>query len=284
MTNYHTHSRYCDGKGELREYVEVALANGFTSLGFSGHAPLPFDNSFSIHEEDYPRYCDEVRSLKAEYADRINIRLGLEIDYVPGVCDDFRRLIEQGGLDYFIGGVHLVTNPDDTEALRSNPKAAADRIWFIDGPHQETYDEGLQRVFHGDVRRGVTAFFHQSNAMIESQRPPIVAHFSKIVMHNRDRYFSEHDKWYLNLVYETIELIGEVGCIAEVNTRGIYKKRHNDYYPSREQLRYMNDKHIPVVISTDAHQPSDLLRTEGAEEYLREIGYKNWVKELKIEN
>ena len=72
-SNYHTHSRYCDGKGELREYVELALANGFAALGFSGHAPLPFQNSFSIHDEDYLAYCDEVRALKEEYRGRIDI-------------------------------------------------------------------------------------------------------------------------------------------------------------------------------------------------------------------
>ena len=186
-SNYHTHSRYRDGKGEPREYVEFALANGFSALGFSGHAPLPFSNTFSIHNEDYLAYCNEVRALKEEFRGRIDILLGLEIDYVPGVNDDFQPLIQQGGLDYFIGGVHLVTDPDDTEWLRNNCSEAAQRIWFIDGPKQETYDEGLQRVFHGDIRRGVTSFFRQTNAMIESQRPTIVAHFNKIVMHNRDR-------------------------------------------------------------------------------------------------
>ena len=274
MTNYHTHSHYCDGKGELREYVELALAHGFSSLGFSGHAPLPFANSFSIHDEDYIKYCDEVRSLKEEYRGRIDIRLGLEIDYVPGVCDDFRPLIQQGGLDYFIGGVHLVTNPLDTEALRSNPADAAKLIWFIDGPHQETYDEGLQRVFHGDVRRGVTAFFHQNNAMIESQRPTIVAHFNKIVMHNRDRYFHYDEPWFRNYVYETVELIRETGCICEVNTRGIYKGRHNDFYPAKSTLQHMSHLGIPVIVSTDAHMASDLVLTEGAAEFLQEIHYR----------
>ena len=67
LSNYHTHSRYCDGKGEPHEYVEFALANGFSALGFSGHAPLPFNNTFSIHNEDYLAYCNEVRALKEEY-------------------------------------------------------------------------------------------------------------------------------------------------------------------------------------------------------------------------
>jgi len=32
---------------------------------------------------------------------------------------------------------------------------------------------------------------------------------------------------------------------------------------------------IPVIVSTDAHAPEDLLRTEGAYEYLRDIGYRD---------
>lgn len=279
-TNYHTHSSYCDGKASPREMAAFAAAHGFTHLGFSGHAPLPFANSFSIKDDQYDAYCAEVRALREEYCGRMKVLLGLEIDYVPGVCDDFRPLIAQGGLDYFIGGVHLVTDPADTDWLRTHPAEAGERIWFIDGPLQETYDEGLQRVFHGDIRRGVTAFFHQTDAMIESQHPTIVAHFNKIVMHNRGRYFSEEEPWYSDLVHETIRLIAESGCIAEVNTRGIYKKRHNDYYPSRQLLREMNDLRIPVIVSTDAHAPDDLLRTEGAHEYLHEIGYKEVVSTI----
>ena len=48
MTNYHTHSTYCDGKASPREMVDFAVAHGFTALGFSGHSPLPFENTYSI--------------------------------------------------------------------------------------------------------------------------------------------------------------------------------------------------------------------------------------------
>lgn len=280
LSNYHTHSHYCDGKGELQEYVDYALAHGFSALGFSGHAPLPFANKFSIPTEQYDAYCSEVRQLQTRYADRLQIRLGLEIDYIPGVHPDFHPLIEQGNLDYCIGGVHLVANPDDTEWLRSHPTEAAERLWFIDGPLQETYDEGLQRVFHGDIRRGVTAFFHQTNAMIESQRPTVVAHFDKIVMHNRNRYFTESEAWYRNLIGETIALIHETGCIAELNTRGLYKRRHTDYYPSRTLLSMMNDLRIPIIVGTDAHEPCNLDQFEGAHTLLQSIGYHEVVTVL----
>ena len=265
--NYHTHSHYCDGKGELRDYVEYALAHGFTHLGFSGHAPVPFATTFSIHDDEYDDYCREVRQLQQEFADRLTIRLGLEIDYIPGLIEDFQPLIQQGGLDYVIGSVHIVANP---EMPVDDPNA----LWFIDGSRYETYDEGLMRLFGGDIKKGVTTFFRQTNEMIERNRPTIVGHFDKIVMHNRDRYFHYDEPWFLSLVGETVELIREVGSIAEINTRGIYKGRHYDYYPAKRTIQAMNEKRIPVVVSTDAHEPSNLDLFEGAYEFLESIHYR----------
>lgn len=285
LSNYHTHSHYCDGKGQLRDYVEYALAHGFTHLGFSGHAPVPFENNFAISDQDYPQYCNEVRALKEEYRGRIDIRLGLEIDYIPGILEDFTPLIRQGGLEYVIGSVHLVVNPDNPHPEPPDPSLNTNHpnppyLWFIDGSKQGTYDDGLNRIFHGDIRKGVRTFFHQTNEMIERTHPTIVGHFDKIVMHNRDRYFTYDEPWFMDLVQETIQLIREVGCIAEINTRGLYKKRHSDYYPARNTIRLMNEKNIPVMVTTDAHEPENLNMFEGAYEFLDEIHYRNIVQNL----
>ncbi len=269
LSNFHTHSNYCDGKATLREMVDFAVSHGFTALGFSGHGPLPFKNTYSI--TDYEGYCREVRALQEEYRDRIEISLGLEIDYVPGMLEDFTPLIEQGHLDYTIGSVHLIPAPGITPH-------DSDDLWMIDGSRYETYDEGLMRHFGGDIRRGVRAYFHQENAMLERNRPTIVGHPDKIVMHNRDRYFHEDEPWYRDLALETIHLIKELGLICEINTRGIYKGRHTDYYPGKWLINEMKTLRIPVIISTDAHMPDDLLRTEGAYEYLEEIGYPEVLK------
>lgn len=268
-TNFHTHSNYCDGKATLREMVDFAVAHNFTALGFTGHCPLPFDNTYSI--TDYEGYCNEVRALKEEYADRIEISLGLEMDYVPGMLEDFSPLIKQGGLEYTIGSIHLIP------AEGSAPRSAAD-LWMIDGSRYQTYDEGLMKHFGGDIRRGVRAYFHNENAMLERNRPTIVGHPDKIVMHNRDRYFTEDEPWYRDLALETIHLIKELDLICEINTRGIYKGRHADYYPGKWLIQEMKQLHIPVLVSTDAHAPEDLLCTEGAYEYLQEIGYRDVLK------
>ena len=268
-TNFHTHSNYCDGKATLREMVDFAVAHNFTALGFTGHCPLPFDNTYSI--TDYEGYCNEVRALKEEYADRIEISLGLEMDYVPGMLEDFSPLIKQGGLEYTIGSIHLI--PAEGSAPRS-----ADDLWMIDGSRYQTYDEGLMKHFGGDIRRGVRAYFHNENAMLERNRPTIVGHPDKIVMHNRDRYFTEDEPWYRDLALETIHIIKELDLICEINTRGIYKGRHADYYPGKWLIQEMKQLHIPVLVSTDAHAPEDLLCTEGAYEYLQEIGYRDVLK------
>ena len=263
--NYHTHSRYCDGKGELREYVETAIAKGFTHLGFSGHSPVPFESDVAIAKNEYKNYCTEIQELKDEFADKIKIYLGLEIDYIPGILDDFAPLINEGNLDYCIGSVHLVN------------KNHGHDLWFIDGKSPIPYDEGLQRIFDGNVREAVTTYFAQVCEMIETQRPTIVGHFDKIVMHNKNRFFNIEEKWFRHLVMETVELIRTTGCICEINTRGLYKGRYNDFYPSTETIKAMNEMNIPVLVSTDAHQPSDLDLFEGAYEFLAEIGYKNVV-------
>lgn len=278
ISNYHTHSEYCDGVGTLREYVEFAVRHNFDTLGFSSHAPVDFDNDFALPAARYEEYCREVRALCNEYSDRINIRLGLEIDYIPGLLDDFTPLVQQGHLDYFIGGVHLVTVPSDTMPTERSERAS--HLWFIDGPHYKIYDEGLQRLFGGDIRRAVTAFFRQSNEMIERTHPPIIAHIDKIVMHNRGRYFNPDDSWFQSLLGETLLLAHETGSIVEVNTRGLYKGRHTDFYPSQCTLKEMNRMGIPIIVSTDAHCPDDLIRTEGAYAMLHEIGYRNIVKQL----
>ena len=280
--NLHTHSIYSDGKSQPREIVEEAVRQGLTTLGFSEHSPLPFDNTFSVKSADMPNYVAEIAQLKEEFKDKIDIYCGLEADYLTGVSEPFTVTKEKYRLDYLIGGVHLVINP----ALRpfegpQGPQAQgplAEQIWFIDGPKWEVYDEGLQKFFDGDIRRAVRRFFEQSNEMIENEPFDIIAHFDKIKMHNRDRYFHEDEPWYRKLALETLDLIREKGLIMDINTRGIYKKRYNGFYPSPWLMEEACKMGVPAIISADAHHFSEItLEFIAAEEALKKAGYRSVV-------
>jgi histidinol-phosphatase (PHP family) len=245
--NFHTHSNFCDGTGEPEDYIKAALEKNFFSLGFSSHAPVPFKNNFAIKDEDeLQQYCTLIRGLQLKYKEDIPVWLGLEIDYIDGISRDFGAFRKSCLLDYTIGSVHLVRNGND-EAL-----------WFIDGPRSASYDDGLQKVFGGDIRKAVSTYYDQVNRMLLSQKPDILGHFDKIKMHNKDRYFREDEAWYRRLVMDLLDVATQTGVIIEVNTRGIYKKRSDDLYPGQWVLKEINKRGLPVTISADAHRPEEI--------------------------
>lgn len=263
LTNYHTHSQFCDGKEAPEEYIKAAIDAGFDAIGFSSHAPLPFENKWSIKPGMMQAYAHEIQRLKKCYAGEIKVFLGLEIDYVPGLSTPFSTFRNYYALDFVIGGVHLVASENTRD------------LWFIDG-HPQGYDDGLKNIFHMDIKRGVDCYFTQLWDMILNEKFDVLAHADKIKMNNRGLYFSIEEPWYLDYIRETVKLIAKKGCIVEVNTRGIYKNRFPGFYPSVQMLEALFKKNVPVTISTDAHHPSEIaLQWTEALQCIRDIGYRN---------
>lgn len=242
--NFHTHSLYCDGKSPLNGFVEEGLRLNYTQLGFSSHAPVPFANDFGINPNEITKYHQEIENFKAQYAG-IEFFTGLECDFVPEMTKPFEFYRNTFDLDYIIGGVHLVKAPNG-------------ELWFIDGSKREIYDNGLNNLFQNNVIKAVTTFWEQTFSMIETEKFDVIAHVDKIKMHNQKRFFTEKEDWYLKLVDHCIELIHQKGLIVEINTRGIYKKRCPDFYPSDYILAELAKRNIPMIISTDAHRSEEL--------------------------
>lgn len=261
--NFHTHTHYCDGSSPPEDYVIEAIKAGLESIGFSGHAPVPFENHFAIPDNDSLKaYAGEIEELKVKYDGQIKVFLALEADYIPGITFDFKQFVEDLSLDYIIGSIHLIKNEKND-------------LWFIDGPDRNVWLHGLAEFFNGNTREAVIAYYRQINMMIQTQQPDVIGHLDKIKMHNHDEYFREEEPWYSELVMETLEIIRDNGCIVEVNTRGLYKKRSGSLFPGPAILKEMNKMNIPVTISTDAHKPGEvsLLLDETAKD-LVETGYR----------
>lgn len=82
LTNYHSHCLYCDGRANMEDFVRFAISDGFTAYGFSSHAPLPFATAWTMEWDNMNDYLSEFNRLKEKYADRIELYVGLEIDYL----------------------------------------------------------------------------------------------------------------------------------------------------------------------------------------------------------
>ena len=88
VANYHTHTTRCKhATGTEKEYIEAAIKAGIQILGFSDHAPCPFENGYvsrirmdmSAAEE----YVRTIRALQKEYEKHIKIYVGFETEYLP---------------------------------------------------------------------------------------------------------------------------------------------------------------------------------------------------------
>ena len=107
--NFHTHTRYCDGKNTPEEMVLSAIELGFDSLGFSGHAFTDIDLSYCMTPEKTEEYIAEINALKKKYAGRINIYCGAELDiFSPDIGFDY---------DYTIGSVHYIFTDGDKKSF-----------------------------------------------------------------------------------------------------------------------------------------------------------------------
>lgn len=266
-TNYHSHTNYCDGTNTPEDYIKKALALGMPTYGFSSHAPIPFfECKWAMKLEELQDYVDEVYRLKKKYEDRIEILLGLEVDYLPDKMGPKADFLQTAGLDYAVGSIHFV------DAFANG------RGWEIDGP-LETFKKGLNEIFGGDAKAAVTRYYELTREMLVEDCPEIVGHLDKIKMQNlREHFFSEDEKWYRDEVMQTLEAISKTDAIMEVNTRGLYKKRANETYPSKWVLEEAFKLGIPVQINSDGHTPDEILGEFGtAAEMLLNVGYDSCV-------
>ncbi|MFM8740263.1 MAG: histidinol-phosphatase [Cytophagales bacterium] len=237
--NFHTHTNFCDGKNSIAEMVQTAEQNSLVSLGFSSHAPVPFDCKWCMRSEQLTNYQHEIKQAKSPST--IEIYNGLEVDYIPNVIapTDF-------ALDYSIGSIHFV------DQFKDNVH------WEIDGNHQ-IFLKGLDEIFNNNIQACITRYFELTREMLIKATPTVLGHLDKIKIQNLEgKFFNESDKWYQREIKETVRILQSVGTIVEVNTRGIYQKKSTTTYPSPWVIDLLIEKNIPLTISSDAHHYSDL--------------------------
>ncbi|MDO9154734.1 MAG: histidinol-phosphatase [Paludibacter sp.] len=239
LSNYHSHCSFCDGRNSMEEFVSSAIAQGITKYGFSSHAPLPFLTQWTMLEEDFLDYEKEFYRLKELYSNKIELFLGLEIDYIDGCSDIDNEFFSDKKLDFTIGSVHYLD------------KIADNQYWTIDGCFKE-FDDGLNQLFGGNIHRASKRFFEVTGLMIEKGGFDIVGHLDKITYHGlKYKDFKLTDKWFFDLVSDILLLIKEKNLILEINTKALTE--HGLTFPHQIFFPLINEMKIPVVVNSDCH-------------------------------
>lgn len=153
--NYHTHTYRCHhASGTEKEYIEKAIENGLTTLGFADHSPYIFPgdyySKFRMALEETKEYYQTLGTLREEYAGKIDIHIGFEMEYYPL---HFRETLEfmkaqeallpsgkRAGLQYLILGQHFIRNEYDYPGYSANPN---EKESFIAG-YVQNVTEGIK--------------------------------------------------------------------------------------------------------------------------------------------
>lgn len=244
--NYHSHNKFCDGSDEPLKYAKEAESLGFAAYGFSSHAPVGFETNWCLHDSKFEEYLTVIKGIQELYRSKMQIYLGLEIDFIPGFAGRSRHLVKNTQLDYFIGSVHFVDQFEDGT------------YWNIDTSY-ELFLKGLKEIYKGDFRKAATRFFEITRQMLEEDKPDIIGHLDKIKIYNKTgNFFNENEKWYQDQVDLTIDTIKRIGGIVEINTRGYYKYQQSDLYPGFWIIEKLAKKEIPLMINSDSHTPAEI--------------------------
>jgi histidinol-phosphatase (PHP family) len=197
-------------------------------------------------ERNLESYLREVREAKARYSGRLEIFLGIEADYIPGVTSPDHPRIRDLGLDFVIGSVHFAEPPD------------GDHSWTVDGSRQEL-EGGLARVYKGDIRALIERYYALVAEMAAGTRPDIIGHFDVVKKNNRTGdLFEEEEPWYRVAALEALAAVARSGSILEINTGGIVRNTSGMLYPSEWILKEAHRMRIPVMVNADAHRPQDI--------------------------
>ena len=264
LTNLHTHSLYCDGSCSPEEMVLSAINNNFDSLGISSHGPVNKETDWNIKQDKVEEYIEEVKRLKEKYKDKIEIFLGMELDYIPGAGFTDLCLSLMKRLDYYIGSVHYLGT------LKNG------YMWTVDYNIEELL-KGLEESFGGNIRKAVETYYETISEMAERYQPPIIGHLDLFNKNNKDNIlFDEREDWYVRAVKKCLDIIKNTSSIIEINTGGIAWNNNKEQYPSNLILKMIRDRNIPILINSDAHTKETLaFKFDDMYKLVHDIGFKH---------
>jgi len=238
----HNHTVRCNhAEGTVESYIERAIDLGIDIYGFSEHAPMDFDEGYRVSFEEMKAYETDILRARETYADRIDIRLGYEVDWLPGHMDE--RVLN-AGVDFLIGSVHFIDK------------------WGFDNP--EFIGEWHER----DVDTVWRNYFEAVTAMVRSGHFDIVGHLDLI------KLFGDWPTTDVRaLARPALEAIARSGMVLEINTAGL-RKPVGELYPARPLLEEAHALKIPVTFGSDAHAPGQVgAGLEEAYALARAVGY-----------
>ena len=241
LTDIHTHTKFsADGRGDIRDMIETALAKGISYYGISEHVNYDYtEQGIEIEGEteneiNIPLYFQTPRALQEEYRGRLHLLIGCEFGFHDGpFCfREYQKIIDSFHPDFVVNSIHT---------------CMGEECYFPE------YTRGKEK------RDAYNAYFQAVLASLDAPYPyDIVAHIgycsrNAVYADPKIRYedFSE-------ILDRILYRIVEKDKILEINTSS--KTAGSPFLPDTDILRrYYEMGGRKVSYASDAHDPSRIM-------------------------
>lgn len=240
----HSHTPLCKhASGTPSEYAAVAELRGLKGLIVTCHCPLPdrLGIEHRMAPEEFETYVDLVAAAREEFAGRVDVRLGLESDFMPGLEGWVEELHTRVPLHHVLGSVHMQVTHYKIRYFTGDAFA-----------YQQIYFEHLAQAAETGL------FDTLAHPDLVKNEAPAEWDFPRIQPY----------------IERALDRIAATGVAMELNTSGM-NKALPEMNPGPRMLALMRERGIPVVLGADAHRPARVGDRFGeALQQLEEIGFE----------
>ena len=250
LTNYHTHTNFCDGNNTPEEVVQAAIDMGFDAIGFSGHGYTDYDLRYCM--KNTAEYLILINNLKEKYKNKIEVYAGVE--------EDSYCYVNRSDFDYILGSSHYLVKDNQYLPIDSD----------YDG-----FKECL-KAFDGDVLALAEGYYSNFAEYITKRKPDIVGHFDLITKYDEldgEMRFLNNEA-YLEIACKYMSEALKNDVIFEVNTGAISRGYRKSPYPHERLLHLIKKEGGKVILSADSHDVTTLCAYfDDAKQILKDAGF-----------
>lgn len=244
---------FCEhAEGSLREILEAARQVGYTVFGVAEHMPrvearflypkeLEWGWTPQTLEETFDRYAHTIRHLADEFADRLTVLRGFEIEVVPQ--DRYGELVqhyrERYQFDYIVGSVHYLHDAS------------------IDGYSEQSFTDMMAQV--GGMEAVAVQYYQKVAEMATAVRPEVIGHLDLVRLKATRLGLADQvaTPRVRQAVEQALEAIRAVGARVEVNTSAL-RKGLDQPYPADWIVQMGARMGVRFCIGDDSHRPAQV--------------------------
>ncbi|MCC3376157.1 histidinol-phosphatase HisJ [Cohnella sp. REN36] len=250
----HTHTKFCyhGNKAETPEYLERAIALGFERYTISEHPPLPagwIDNpklmaELAMPEPELPDYFAYITEMKARYADRIEVTLGLEMDYLHGNEAYSNRILAPwlDKLEDVVVSVHYLPGRGGMRCIDFTPDDFQDAFLEKYGSMTNIIDTYFDHVEHAIAWASTLPMRKRIG------HPNLIRKFQRALPPIDD---AQVEARLLALVPK----LREAGVGVDVNVAGFRVATCGESYVPDALIRACREAGVELVYGSDTHRP-----------------------------